>query len=94
MSGKTDVLLTVVPLKGWRRELTVLDLTGCTELEVFDVMRLVNDLYFDRGERKMVNISLVPIRVDQLPRWIENNVVLNWWEALRGRVRYAVVKIS
>jgi hypothetical protein len=84
------MLLIITPLRGWRREIVVFRLKDATPEQMFDAFKIVNDAFTTSGDRDKVNISLVPISLDQLEEWIDNNVEPTWWEYLTHRIRYSI----
>lgn len=84
------MMLIITPLTGWRREILVYDLNGFDPHEVFE---RVNDLFDRNGERQNVNITLAPIKADQVPDWLGNNLHPTWWERLTGRIRWSLWRV-
>lgn len=88
------MLLIITPKYGLFRKIEVYRFIDGTEAQMFEALQSVHAAYQDRGERHEVNISLVPITLDQLPAWVGQNVELNWLEAIRHRIRYNVTTLA
>lgn len=85
------MLLIITPVSGWRRRIQVYSFIDGTEKQWFEAFRAANDMYADIRDK--VNIQLVPIRLDQLPEWLENNVDPTWLEHILGRYRVELTKL-
>jgi hypothetical protein len=77
------MVIIITPKKGWFRQLQVIQ---CDPGEEFENFQKINDI-FDQ-HRGALDITLQHITLDMLPAWIANNIDLNWFERLLGRVRY------
>lgn len=78
------MLLIVTPKTGWRREVMIFRFKDDSAFEAFQAL---NENLEDRDK---YNITLAPISEDQIDTWLENNHKPNWWERLRGRIRYSI----
>ncbi len=83
-------LLVVTPLTGLFRKVTVYELVGSTEAQMFEAFQAVNAGLTARGVRSEVNVSLVPVTLDQLGDWLALNIHPNWFQKITRRVSYTV----
>lgn len=87
------MLLVITPVSDWHRQIKVYSFMDGDEAQWFQAFQKVNELYEADGIRDTVNIQLVPITIDQLSAWLDNNVDPTWWERLWGRYRIELTKL-
>lgn len=88
------MLLIITPKRGLLREIEVFRFIDATEARMFEALQAVNEYYDGKDKRHEVNITLVPISMEQLPDWIDQNVEPNWFELLLRRYRYSVTTLA
>ena len=84
------MLLVITPLRGMFRTVTVYELLGASELDMFKAFQEVNRSLEDDGIRNEVNVALVPVTLEQLGDWMGNNIRPNWFQRVTRRIRYEV----
>lgn len=65
-----------------------------TQEQIFEALQAVNDDLLERNLRETVNVTLVPITLDQLPDWLDNNIEPNGWERTWRKIRFVVTTLA